>query len=227
MEQFVQIYNRHESEKLALGLDFLREERMLVTGSDSFYAHVYDVLTGKMVKMVKLAVGAVVSTVASNQSSFSFFAIHRSGQNLGLIGTEGPDILHEFNSSEQIKEMYSKEAWEKAMIRNVDRVLAAARTVQSDIAVNYEQMMMVVRGSELAICKELIYDLEQEYEAYMKACTPSLVRDLQAFYKRIAQCGDRQQALERSRSAVLAGWSGRVTCERTTVRTKAQLHFKQ
>ena len=227
VDQFLQIYNRHESEKLALGLDFLRDEKMIVTGSDSFYAHIYDVLTGEQVKTVKLAEGAVLSTVASTKDSCSFLSIYKSGHKLGLVSTEGPSIQHEFSSSEQIKDMYSKEAWEKAMIRNVDRVLAAARTVQSDIAVNYEQMMVVVRGSELPICKGLIHDLEQEYEAYMGACTPRLVRDLQAFYRKNAGGGETEGGIggNRGKRRGVAGQSPRVAYERTTVGTRTQFRY--
>lgn len=221
----MRIYNQHASEKLALGFDFLMDEKMLVTGSDSFYAYIYDVLTGELVKRIKLAEGAVVSTIASSTDDLPFYTIYHSGAHLGLVDTEGPDIVHEFSNTEQIKEMYSKEAWEKAMIRNVDRVLQAARAVQSDIAVNYEQMMQVVRGSDLPICKGLIYDLEQEYEANMKACTPSLVRDLQAFYARTERKGrDREVKVVKQRKRQ-GKWGARVARERSTVKSATVCYF--
>ena len=183
-EAYVQIYNKHESEKLALGFDLVLDERVLVTGSDSFYAYVYDLLTGQLLETIKLAEGSVVSTVGTSPSTFSFLCLHRSGQSLGLVDTSGPSILHKFSSSEQIKAMYSQWAWEKAIIHNADRVLSIGRTVQTDIPVNYDHILEVVRASQLPICKTLIKDLEMEYDVYMKECTPRLVRDLQEFYEK-------------------------------------------
>jgi len=110
--------------------------------------------------------------------------------------------------------MYSREAWEKTIFANIDRLLEAARAVQSDIAVSYEQIMPIVRGSDLPICKVLIQELEAEYEMNINANTPGLVRDIQAFYGKHPQ----EKPVETQRKVRKAGSGVRVQAERTTVK---------
>ena len=180
----LQTYNQHPSEKLALGCDFLRYEEFVVTGSDDEFAYVYETNTGILAKKVPLAPGQVVTACAEEPGSWSFFVVYINGRYFGLVDTDGQDIAHSFTSSEQIKAHYSKEAWNTALSRNTDRVLVAARFAQAPVAINYEQMMAIVRDSDLPVCKMLMRDLTAEYEANIKASTPRLVRDLQAFFEK-------------------------------------------
>ena len=179
---FVQIYNKHESTKLPLGFDFIGNERWIVTGSDRFHAYVYETLTGKLVKKVQVAPGQVVTTTAVSRDGMGFYAVYSNGARWGYVSTEGDDIVHDFTSSEQIKEMYRHDAWEAALTKNNDTVLAAARTVQSSVGTNFEQMMAIIRQSDSPICKMALKTLTADYEACIEGSTPRLVRDLQAFY---------------------------------------------
>jgi hypothetical protein len=182
VKRFVQIYNQHASEKLGLGFDFLNYERLIVTGSDSFFASVYETLTGQLVQQIPLAPGQVQTACAVDPGSLSFYAVFMNGRYLGVVDTEGPDILHDFSSSEQIKAMYSKNAWDEVYSRNMDRLLQASRAAQQTVPINYDEMLAIVRDSELPICKQLLRDLVGEYEANIKASTPQLVQAFQDFY---------------------------------------------
>ena len=214
VDQYVQIYRQHESQKAALGFDFLVDEQFLVTGSDSYYAHIYNTLSGVLVESVKVAPGPVINATAFAHSNLNFYILYRNGQNLGLVDTEGPSIVHKFANCDEIKALYSREAWEKTIFANIDRLLEAARAVQSDIAVSYEQIMPIVRGSDLPICKVLIQELEAEYERNINANTPGLVRDIQAFYGKHPQ----EKPVETQRKVRKAGSGVRVQAERTTVK---------
>lgn len=215
VDQYVQIYKQHESQKAALGFDFLVDEQFLVTGSDSFYVHIYNTLSGVLLKTVRIAPGPVMNIIAFARSNLNFYAIYRNGQSFGLVDTEGPSIVHKFTNSEEIKALYSREAWEKTIFRNIDRLIEAARMVQSDIPVSYEHIMPIVRGSDLPICKTLIQELDAEYEVNIKVSTPNFVRDIQAFYRKAK---DSMEPAERQRTAAEAGWA-RVSAERTSVKT--------
>lgn len=182
VKRYVQIYNQHASEKLGLGFDFLNYERLIVTGSDSFFASVYETLTGQLVQQIPLAPGQVQTACAVDPGSLSFYAVFMNGRYLGVVDTEGPDILHDFASSEQIKAMYSKNAWDEVYSRNMDRLLQASRAAQQTVPINYDEMLAIVRDSELPICKQLLRDLVAEYEANIKASTPQLVQAFQDFY---------------------------------------------
>ena len=182
VRNYVQVYNRHASEKLALGFDFLNYEEFLVTGSDSFFASVYDTLTGRLVQQIPLAPGQVQTVCALDPGSLSFYAVFMNGRYLGVVDTEGPDLLHDFASPEQIKAMYSKDAWDEVYSRNMDRLLEASRAAQQTVPINYDEMLAIVRDSELPICKKLLRDLTSEYEANIRASTPQLVQAFQDFY---------------------------------------------
>lgn len=217
--QYIQLYNQHESAKLPLGFDFLLDERYIVTGTDCFYAQIYETLTGVLVERVKVAPGQVVTATAAERDSLGFYVVHSNGVRWGKVDTDGEDKTHEFTSGEQIKEMYRHQAWETALTKNNDKVLAAARSVQSNIGTNYEQMMTIVRGSELPICKEALRDLTRDYEASIQAFTPKLVRDLQEFYAKAVERMRKQEDKPEKR-----GWdrekgiAGRIVTERTAVK---------
>ena len=225
----VQIYNQHESAKLPLGFDFLQNEKYIVTGSDAFYAHVYETLTGVLVRSMKIAPGQVVTTTATERDALSFYVVHSNGMTWGKVDTDGEDITHEFTSSEQIKEMYRHEAWETSLTKNNDKVLAAARCVQSNIGTNYEQMMNIIRGSDLPICKDALSALTMDYEACIEACTPRLVRDLQAFYaksmKFAAEPVNEQGKQSEGRGKVKRTME-RVVTERTVLRPQGEMCYR-
>lgn len=184
--QYVRIFNKHRNERFPISFDFLLGDRCLVTGSDYFFVYVYDVLTGNVVRSVKVAPGQVAITTATGRDALSFYVTFRNGVTFGIIDTEGADIIHDFTSGDQIKEMYIQEAWEVALLRNTDNVLAAARAAQGTISTNYEQLLAAVRASDLPICKEVMQKVSTDYEAHMTAVTPRLVSDLQDFYSRTA-----------------------------------------
>lgn len=221
VDQYVQIYKQHQSEKSALGFDFLMNEQFLVTGSDSYYAHIYNTLSGELVESIQIAPEPVTSVAALSRSHISFYVIYRNGQRVGLVDTEGDSIRHQFANCGEIKALYDREAWEKAVFSNIDRVIEAARAVQTDIPVSYEHMMPIVRSSDLPICKSLMQELGQIYDASIKASTPSLVRDMQAFYKlqneRVVKPEEEGKEGKSLRMREKAGWNGRVKVEKTTV----------
>lgn len=229
VNQYVQIYNQHESAKLPLGFDFLQNEKYIVTGSDSFYAHVYETLTGLVVRSVKVAPGQVVTATAIDRDSLSFYVVHSNGLKWGKVDTDGEDKTHEFTSCEQIKEMYRHEAWETALTKNNDKVLAAARSVQSNIGTNYEQMMTIVRGSDLPICKDALSALTRDYEACIEAYTPRLVRDLQAFYAKVMEMAVEPACQQGKRSVETRKGKRtieRVVTERTVLRSQGDMCFR-
>ena len=182
VNRYIQIYNKHMSEKLALGFDFLQYERFIVTGSDSLNALIYDTLTGEPVQQVALGPGQVNTVCALNSGALSFFVVYMDGKYLGIVDSEGPTISHEFTSTEQIKAMFSKEAWDEVLSRNVDRLLEATRAVQQTVGINYDEMFATVRNSDLPKCKQLVGDLTSQYEANIKASTPRLVQAFQQYF---------------------------------------------
>lgn len=215
VQGYLQIYNQHVSEKLALGIDFLNYERFLVTGSDSFYAVIYDTLTGEKVQQVSLGPGQVETVCALNPDDLSFYTIFMNGKYLGLVDSEGTTIQHDYTSAEQIKALYSKEAWDEVLSRNVDRLLEASRAAQQTVAINYDEMLAIVRDSDLAMCKKLLNDLTEQYEANIQATTPQLVRAFQAFYTR--QSSPTPDSKEEEREISGAQTQPRVYMERTTL----------
>lgn len=215
VQHYLQIYNQHVSEKLALGIDLLNYERFLVTGSDSFYAVLYDTLTGEVVRKVSLGPGQVGTVCAQNSDTFSFYTVFMNGKYLGLVDTVGETLEHDYTSAEQIKAMYSKEAWDEVLSRNVDRLLEASRAAQQTVAINYDEMLAIVRNSDLAICKKLLNDLTEQYEANIKASTPQLVQAFQAFYTR--QSSPSPDYKEVYREVEVYQGRPRVQSERTTL----------
>lgn len=200
VKRYVQIYNQHASEKLALGFDFLNYEQFLVTGSDSFFASVYNTLTGGLVQQIPLAPGQVQTVCALDPGSFSFYAVFMNGRYLGVVDTEGADLLHDFSSPEEIKAMYSKDAWDEVYSRNMDRLLEASRAAQQTVPINYDEMLAIVRDSELPICKQLLRDLAGEYEANIRASTPQLIRAFQDFYAKTHQMETTESQIRRDSS---------------------------
>lgn len=215
VHHYLQIYNKHVSEKLALGIDFLNYERFLVTGSDSFYAVIYDTLTGEVVQKVSLGPGQVGTVCAQTSDAFSFYAVFMNGKYLGLVDTAGASLQHDYTSAEQIKALYSKEAWDEVLSRNVDRLLEASRAAQQTVAINYDEMLAIVRGSDLVVCKKLLNDLTEQYEANIQASTPQLVQAFQAFYTR--QGSPRPDYKEVYREVGRSHELPRVQSERTTL----------
>ena len=219
---YTQTYTQHVSEKQPLSFDFLHHEQYLVTGSDSLYAYIYDVLTGALASKVRLSPGMVVTGSPMDRDSLAFYALFNDGQTFGVVDTAGDPVLHEFESSEQIKAQYSKEAWELALSGNTDKLLKASRAAQPEVAINYDQMMAVIRASDLSICKSLLRDLTLQYENNIKASTPRLVHDLQEFYRRTNK-EDGNRPGKRRNSGKTTGKvcsTSRVETERTTIAGK-------
>lgn len=198
-DQYIQIYNKHVSEKLFIGFDFLLNEKLIVTGSDSFSAFVYNTATGELLKTVQLAPEQVGTVSATARDSLSFYAVYNNGENLGVVDTEGQTITHDYTSGDQIKEIYRKEAYATALSHHADRLLSAFRGLEGVTAINYEQLIPLVSASQLPVCKQLMQDIHTEFEDNLKKCTPKLVRDLQTYYQRYSRNNVSEDCVKKRR----------------------------
>ena len=181
--QYIQIYNQHESERLSIGFDFLLNEKLIVTGSDSFFAYMYDLVTGELVKRVKLAPEQIISVSAESKEGLSFYAIFNNGASMGIVDSDREAQTYDFTSTEQIKDFYKREAYTAVLSQHGDSLVRAYREIQGTAAVNFEQMIPLVSTSESPVCKQIMRAVTADYESHLRESTPRLVRDLQGFYK--------------------------------------------
>jgi len=180
----VQKYCQHKSESLPLGFDFLCFEKYLATGSDDGCAYIYETLTGRLVRKIKLGNGQVHSCCAESPDSLSFFASFDNASYLGLIDTEGIVNPHEPKSTEQIKEGYSKMAWSAVLSKYSERLVLQAQHLAGDIPYNHDNWLGVLRASETRESKELLSAVEAQYRAQVDFLVPVLVSDLNACFQR-------------------------------------------
>lgn len=179
----VQRYNQHKSESLPLSFDFLCYEKYLATGSDDGYAYVYETMTGSLVRKIKLGHGQVQSCCAESPDSLSFFASFDNARCLGLVDTEGSDCVHEYTSIEQIKEVYNKIAWDSTLSKFTQRLVTQVRTLMAGAPYGHHNWLEILRLSDTTESKELLANIEVEYQHQLELSTPVLVRDLTEFYK--------------------------------------------
>jgi hypothetical protein len=179
----VQHYNQHKSESLPLGFDFLCYEKYLATGSDDGYAYIYETVTGCLVRKIKLGHGQVQSCCAESPDSFSFFASFDNARCLGLVDTAGSDCEHEYTSTEQIKEVYNKIALDTTLSKFTQRLVTQVRSLMAGAPYGLNNWLEILRLSDTKESKDLLADIEVEYQHQLEFSTPALVRDLTEFYK--------------------------------------------
>lgn len=180
----VQIYNKHRSESLPLGFDLLCYGKYLATGSDDSSAYIYDTCTGELVKQVQLGNGHVQSCCAESSDSLSFFVSFNNSRHLGLVDTEGLDIRHEAQSTAQIKDAYSKMAWNTALGKHTGRLVLHIQRLLGGTPYAHDDWLETLRAAEDRESKELLELIEAEYQRQLEATTPVLVKDLSAFFGR-------------------------------------------
>lgn len=180
----IQKYCQHQSASLPLGFDFLCYEKYLATGSDDGCVYIYDTLTGSLIRKIKLGHGQVQTCCAESLDSLSFFASFDNARCLGLIDTEGIGNLHEANSTEQIKEGYSKTAWSIALSKYSERLALQVQHLTGETHYGQDNWLEVLRGSEARESRELLSAVEAEYRTQVQLSVPALVSDLNAFFQR-------------------------------------------
>jgi hypothetical protein len=172
INDFAQIYTQHKSHQNILGLDFLNYENYIVSGSDNGFAYIYETNSGRLAHRVSLGFGQVQTGCAIDQASLSFFTTFLGARYLGFVDTEGDDICHEVVSAEQARVMFTKEAWDAALGKHHERILNAIKQLQPSFQIGYENWISVLRASDSPICKELIHDINLQYEEELKALNP-------------------------------------------------------
>jgi WD40 repeat protein len=180
---YLQKYNQHTSQHVPLGHDFLRFEKFFVTGSDDGHAYIYDTLTGELVKQLKLSSERAQHCLAESVDSISFFASFYNARILGYVSTEGPLITHLPNSTKEIKDEYSKLAWDAAISQFSDQVLKMVRSNPGRLPTTYDQWLDMVRTNQDEASQRLAEKIREAYNEVLKSSTPRLVRDMNQFHQ--------------------------------------------
>ena len=180
----VQTYDKHRSESLPLGFDLLCYGKYLATGSDNSSAYIYETCTGKLMHQVQLGNGHIQACCAESSDSLSFFVSFNNSRHLGLVDTAGLDIQHEAKSTEQIKDAYSKMAWNTALGKHTGRLVMHIQRLLGGALYAHEDWLGTLRTAGDRESKELLALIEAEYQRQLEATTPVLVKDLNAFFGR-------------------------------------------
>jgi len=180
----IQRYTEHKSDNLPLGFDTLQYDKYLATGSDDGYVYIYEVSTGCLMRKIRLGSGQLQCCCAESPDSLSFFVSFEDARYLGLVDTEGTDLVHEFASTEQIKDLYSKKAWDNALGKFTQRLAVHMQHLMGGTPYGQNNWVVVLRTSEEKESKELLGEIEAEYSLQLEVSTPALVRDLTAFHQR-------------------------------------------
>lgn len=181
----VQLYAQHKAESLPIGFDFLAYEKYVVTGSDDGCAYIYETLTGCLARKIKLGNGQQLnSCCAESPDSLSFFATFDSARYLGLVDSEGTDISHEFATTAQIKDAYSKNAWDAALGKFTERLTLHMQRLMGGTPYAQNNWVVLLRASEEDESRKLLTEIEAEYNLQLEASSPALVKDLTAFHER-------------------------------------------
>lgn len=183
INSYLTCYSQHKSEHLPLSFDFLLHDKYIATGSDDSHVYIYETLTGDLKRKVKLGTGQIQGTCAEEKGALSFFVSFLDSKYMGLVDTQGDTIAHAPTSTEQIKENFSKAAWDTALSKYTDHILTAIRSLPGGAPMGNGNWIEAVRRSDQPTCKELAANLSREYESQLHACTPSLVRELDQFFR--------------------------------------------
>ena len=181
LKGYIQTYTQHMSRGLPLGLDFLLNEKFLVSGSDDGAAYIYETLSGELVTKVKLGRGQVQTACALSPDSVSFYTSFLDAKYFGLVDTEGDSIVHAPKSTEDIKSGFVKQAWDAVIAKYTDQILSIVRTLPGT-PLGHEGWMQAIRDSDRPDCKRLASSLAEGFEQEKMAGTPSLVRELADFF---------------------------------------------
>ena len=214
MNGYLQIYSQHKSQSLPVGLDFLRHGKYIVTGSDDGSAYIYETLTGLLLNKLPLGHGQVQTACSVDTGGLSFFTSFMDARYMGLVDTEGDDIYHSVESTDQIKSAYARQAWNLVIANHADDILSLIRNFANP-PLGYDSWMRIIRESDTPACKKLAANLTHEFEREMMANTPNLVHDLQKFYREQHQLPVKPQHSTRQTAsksdmapAIRTEWSG-------------------
>lgn len=180
---YLQKYNKHTSQHVPLGHDFLRFEKFVVTGSDDGQAYIYDTLTGQLEKQLKLSSERTQHCCGESVDSISFYASFFNARILGYVSTDGPLITHLPKSTKEIKDEYNKLAWDTAISQYSDQVLMMVRSSPGRLPTTYDQWLDIVRTNRDEASQQLAEKIREAYTEALKASTPGLVRDMSRFHQ--------------------------------------------
>jgi len=166
-----QCYSQHTSESLPLGFDFLGYEKYIVSGSDDGFAYIYELCTGRLVKKVRLGNGQVQACCAESVDSLSFFATFNNSRSLGFVDTAGIKPLPHIQSE------YQQIAWNSAIAKFSSQLILHIQSLEGSISFNYDRMVSTLRTMQDRASKDMLGQIEAEYQRLLEASGPAASRD--------------------------------------------------